>query len=319
MLRYCQNMLTVVMVLMSRLGNFFIHRASHENGKVTFEIGVDTHAPMLVNAFTESLSDVAHLTINYSAADIVLQSTDRSELTVREYMLVDEASYYAHVKHEDDTLAIIAGERPARDNLNIRIELEIPTTYHGRLEISSVSGPIEIDNLHKLRSLAITSTSGAISLDDVETSSLSIDSITGTIKGRSLTADDYTINAMSGNIHLMNTRGNYSVRCSAGSLKLDDAHGHGRFEVTSGTAKLCFAEVDGNLSAESSAGSVRLQVPRELDYGFNLETSIGSLKTPDNAHYSNNERNYQTGAIGNPSDSMISMMTVVGSLALETR
>ncbi|GEK29392.1 DUF4097 family beta strand repeat-containing protein [Furfurilactobacillus siliginis] len=303
---------------MGRLGNFFIHR-SNETNKVTIEIGVNTKQPALVNAFSESLSAVDHLAINYSAATIVVRATERPELSVREYMLVDEASYYAHVSHTGSRLSIIAGDRPAQDNLNIRIEVDVPTSYQGRLEISSVSGTIKLNGLHDLRSLAITSTSGNIEMDDLSTTGLTIDSVTGNLKGKGLVADDYTINAMSGNVHLLNSRGNYFIRCSAGSLRLDDAHGHGKFEVTSGTAKLCFAEVDGNLAAESSAGSVRLQVPRELDYGFNLETSIGRLKTPDNAHFSNNERSYQTGAVGEPSELMISMLTVVGSLTLEPR
>ncbi|GKT03689.1 DUF4097 family beta strand repeat-containing protein [Furfurilactobacillus sp. WILCCON 0119] len=304
---------------MKSFGSFFIHRAHNNQGKVAIEIGMDTKKPLLVNAFSRSLAAVDHITVNYSAAEIVVQSTDRGELTMREYMLVDDESYYANVQENDRTLSINAGARPARDNLRIRIELDIPAAYHGRLEISSVSGPIKLTNLHHLRSLAISSTNGPITLLDLSMTCLTIDSVTGNIQGEDLTADMYTIDAMSGNVTLMNTKGAYAIHCAAGALKLNDAHGHGKFTVTSGSAKLAFTDVDGNLSAESSAGSVRLQVPRALAYSFNLETSIGSLKTPEMAHFANNERSYQTGAVGGPSDITISMLTVVGSLALEAR
>lgn len=298
-------------------GRFFIHHKHNEPGHVAIEIGVDARKPTLVNAFSRSLNDIDHLAINYSAATIVIQSTDRPDLIVREYMLLDEAQYYAKVDQTASTLIIRAGDRPAKDKLHIRIEIEVPITYHERLEINSVSGTIKLVNLPQLRHLAITSTSGSIALSQVKTRSLLIDSVSGAINGEQLTSNDTTINAVTGNVALTTTYGHYDVHCDAGALRLIDAHGSGRFNVTSGSAKLAFTTVDGNITAESSAGSVRLQVPRTLSYRFNLETSIGTLKTPEKAHFSNNERRYQTGAVGDASDLLISMLTVVGSLVLE--
>ncbi|MDR0386993.1 MAG: hypothetical protein LBH57_03060, partial [Treponema sp.] len=91
----------------------------------------------LVNTVTVGLAGTENLSIDYSAAEVIVREGGTDELVIREYMKKDRPQYYARISRSGKSVSIRQGRRPWLSWLwKIRMEIELPRSFRENIRIT---------------------------------------------------------------------------------------------------------------------------------------------------------------------------------------
>ena len=144
-----------------------------------------------------------------------------------------------------------------------RLEIDLPASYAGDLKLSTVSGAVNCPGGFEVRTLALSSTSGRITLGASTADHLTLDTVSGGISMENVTVvGDVELDTTSGAIRAGDIRAN--------NVKLDSVSG----SIHAGTVAL-----EGRAVIGTTSGSVRIGALSCRDYDIGSVSGRLSVET----------------------------------------
>jgi lia operon protein LiaG len=141
---------------------------------------------------------------------------------------------------------------------DLALDVSLPSGYAGRLSATTTSGRLEVDD-HSYAGADIVSTSGEIKVGALSAADVNVRTTSGAIRVESLRARRAELSSTSGSVEAAVQGGDTTAR------------------TTSGAVKLTFAAVPSLIDAESTSGSVRLQLPAGASFTLDASSTSGSV------------------------------------------
>jgi DUF4097 and DUF4098 domain-containing protein YvlB len=240
-------------------------------------------AKSLVNEQEIDLSRITSISIRYYSDNLVVSTHSDNNIAgdnivIREYMNRNDSRYFAKISRRETGLLVESGERPVTfvKPLLTRIEISIPESDRA-ISIKTTSGKISIDSITAAK-IDVESSSGKIEVGRVA-GSITAKTTSG---GFSLdSADgDTSVSTSSGSVVLGNVNGNVFAKTASGRIEAKMANGNANISSTSASVFCTVLENAGDISINTTSGSVNLSLPRTFVFNFSANTSSGSLRTP---------------------------------------
>lgn len=138
------------------------------------------------------------------------------------------------------------------------LEIRIPQSYRGALNVNSSSGDVEIRD-QNLSELSVQTSSGDLRLNSIQASTITMKSSSGDHTAEGLDAGRATMNS------------------SSGEIRVKDLQGETEAESSSGDISLSYLEFDTNLEVRSSSGDVTLHLTDTAQFRVEARTSSGDI------------------------------------------
>lgn len=149
-------------------------------------------------------------------------------------------------------------------------DMRFPQVQAGKIQVSSTSGDITIDEA--AGGMTVSTTSGDIRLGETA-GNLTVSSTSGAVRLESAEAETMDISTTSGDITVDQARGRADISTTSGEVKISDLEGSLGVSSTSGDIRL--GQVTGDVSLSTSSGGVRLQEGKgDLD----AESTSGDIR-----------------------------------------
>ncbi|WP_171004926.1 DUF4097 family beta strand repeat-containing protein [Enterococcus hulanensis] len=254
----------------------------------------------LVNTESISIDSVANISLDYDADDLLIQNSKSKKIVLKEYMSRDKRKYYSQISQNNHGVGIKEGKRPIGSSFKSKMVLSVPKDYSGELEIHSTSGKVETTLLNKaLAAVALDTTSGKISSNDLAANTIKLTSTSGVISSSTLIAKNkIKIKSTSGPINVQDVdakemklqttsadtklkkiKGQVDYETKSGELTLSDFSGNGEFTASGeGSMTLKIKKLTDDLSAFSKNGTVTLNLPDSKKAQLSLKTKEGKIK-----------------------------------------
>ncbi len=229
---------------------------------------------------TFSAEDVERLSFDLAHGDVAIASSERSDIHVTfdvdVYAPMPKAEAEEHFARyvqavvRKETLYISSQWKLA----NVKVTLQLPKKTYDRLHIGTNKGDVTIGDV-TTRILNVDTVAGGVTVDAVDFTDSTIETKHGKVKvtnsiGRTLDVD--TVN------------GEVSVHSSLEEVELESTNGGVIFTATNRLRKL---------DIDTSLGSIEVYVPKTLTFKGEAETKIGQLDVRlDEARYEKEEREF---------------------------
>lgn len=196
----------------------------------------------------------------------------------------------------------IGGRTPELSILKINEELTIEIIYptivsFGIFDISDLSLEVTIPE-GIAASTKISTTSAKIDIENIKAAELSVGSVSGAININNVEAE---------NIEMKNT---------SGKCLIDDSGGGIHINTVSGEAVINLKQLDDEIKVSSVSGAVRLNIPEDSSFDFDLSSVSGKIENNFISEISYADRQGIKGTVGN-GDFDININTTSGRIVLE--
>ena len=129
----------------------------------------------LVNTFTGSLSGIKNIRLDYAVGGIKLLPARNDEILVMEYATNSyRPEMFARLEVEGDTLVVRQGSLRNVNNVSITVEVYLPLTFSGSLELDAAVGMLSIQDAFAFSSLDVEIDVGDINIAKIAPDSLVI-------------------------------------------------------------------------------------------------------------------------------------------------
>jgi hypothetical protein len=196
----------------------------------------------------------------------------------------------------------ISGRTPELSILKINGELTIEIIYpaivgFGIFDISDLS--LEVAIPEEIAALTkISTTSAKIDIENIKVAELFAESVSGAINLNNIKAN---------NIEIENT---------SGKCLIDDSNGRINIDTVSGEAVINLKQLDDEIKVSSISGDVRLNIPEDSSFDFDLSSISGKIENNLISKISYADRQEIKGTVGN-GDFNININTISGRIVLE--
>lgn len=228
------------------------------------------------------LNDCNRIILDSSSADVIISSSDDSNLKVVESSSsnLNEDEKFTFEKQGS---TVLINDRHVHimfnlfGSLNKKIELFIPKDYDKDLELESLSGDITVNDELKLNNLRFKESSGDIKLADAAAKAYKIDS-------------------------------------SSGDISIDSLSGSGEISSSSGDVRINYGDINEYTDIRAYSGDIKLFVPSGLSFEFDGDCSSGDINSDFDLNYKNENGNKATAKIGDGPYKKISVRTLSGDI-----
>jgi DUF4097 and DUF4098 domain-containing protein YvlB len=295
----------------------------------------------LVNTQEIELDGITDVKILYSSERVSVSIGTTDTLIIKEYMSKNDSRYFAKITNSTNMVTIEHGRWPLSpfNTFKRSLQVYLPPSYRNTMSIKTSSGKIEASSLFCSR-LSIESSSGNISVDTIIADTINIKASSGKID-IGIVYGDISAETSSGNIHGERIQGNAKLRASSGAIvfgaiegnvsaetssgnvELNLVNGAVNARTSSGTIRCTIGESAGDISLNTASGSVKLCLPKDLNFNFSSRTSSGNLSTPfsDRLSIPVTDRSLTQGFIGSNNGSgetlTVNIRTNSGSIRIE--
>lgn len=245
-----------------------------------FSTGDPTAASQLVNTQTIALDNISVVDIGYLSESITVLPSEDGQLIIKEYMNRNEPELYARIEMHGCRLSVRNGRRQGVFGLRSYIEVYLPASFNGSLELSTVSGNISTDATWQLASLQARTVSGGINIAGAECAGL------------------LRLSSTSGSVTLGSGSGTIEMHSISGSIKAESITGSGSFKTTSGGVRVDFTKLSGNVEASTVSGGVRLTLPQDAAFELDGRSVSGGIYTAFDSQLTYERRNKVHGFVG---------------------
>jgi len=248
-----------------------------------------------VNVQEIGLDKIDTISVSYNSERITLFNSNTNTIILKEYMNINNSSYYAQISNSGNELVIKAGSRPVMRNFRARVEIFIPVS-NKNIIIRTSSGNITGENEYTASSMKFNSSSGNIIIGTVngdvsaESSSgrIEIKQISGSLAANTSSGNiiigtvngNVSAESSSGDIDIKQIKGSLTANTSSGRIRSENVGGSIEARTTSGGVSCSITENAGNVSITTSSGNVVLGIPQNFAFNFLSNTSSGRLRTP---------------------------------------
>lgn len=283
-----------------------------------YETEVQVESLPLTDKKEFDLSGIQKIDINYVDASLKLLPTNTRQVIVREYMSRNNPDYQLRTDLTDNTLTITQGQIPHFLPLRVKVQILIPNDFLGQLRITNRSGNLQAANLKNLDEVLINVRSGVIYLNDLKMKKLLISSHSGKITLDTLQAkQELTVKSRSSVLSLSDvTSSNYNLESRSGTIKAMDLQGAGKILAKSGTIKVDFEKISDDVEIENDSGTVKLNMPSDDSYKFDLEAKNGVVKMNQPASYHHDVLSLKEGTVGNDPSYKLTVRAKSGTIKI---
>lgn len=165
------------------------------------------------------------------------------------------------------------------DDDNNLITVKLPSSQMNELKINTVGGDINTFNTLNIKNIDITSISGDLELQDIESDRLKIKTTSGDISLTSVNAPNSTFNSISGDFEINRlVTDNLSMNTTSGDIDIFDLKiaTNGSFKTVSGDIYLLTNVKTENINVKSLSGEVLLNNPDNPQNNNTLNVSSTS-------------------------------------------
>ena len=230
---------------------------------------------------------IKNIKVNWLDGSITLTAGAVSQVTVKEtssrkLTSKEQLHYYLKgdtllIQYRGATKNIFSG---FGNSLSKKLEIQIPAEYASSFQeimVDGVSSDIGLDNL-KTKKLSLDNVSGNITLKNIETDSLTTDSTSGSPISADLIVNDNAVTCTtSGDVIL------------AGSINA------AQHDSVSGSLHITSSVCPQKIQADTTSGSVLLNLPDDQGFTLDYDTVSGDLETDFPTTDSGSQRIYESG------------------------
>lgn len=274
----------------------------------------------LVNEQRFDAKTVTTLALNYKSARVKILPTqaDTDEIIVREYMNHNNTTYQAQVSQNAKELNVTQGKVPFLIPLRVHVQIHIPINYTGNVMVASRSGNVLVAGLSHLDTVNLQVLSGSARVTEVGSQAFSADVASGScdLNGVQVT-NQLGMLVKSGRIRMQTvTAGQFTISATSGSVTGEDLSGGGSWSVKSGSLKLAFAKIAGDINLNAKSSTIKVGVPSDASYAYELEAQSGRIIAPKNGTVTHFADGYQAGQVGITGTYTIKGRTTSGTIRL---
>ncbi|AOT71404.1 DUF4097 family beta strand repeat-containing protein [Geosporobacter ferrireducens] len=142
---------------------------------------------------------------------------------------------------------------------NLSLDVFVPKTFGGDLELGSVSGHVEVKEGLNLRNSSVHLISGDTKIQHMKTQNLDFESISGTLTMEDVSTENTRIRIISGDVHINNFEGNL------------------KGESTSGNLKISYLKDDYDIDFKAVSGTIDIDLPDDAAFSLDAET-LGDIQ-----------------------------------------
>ena len=274
----------------------------------------------LVNERRFDAKTITTLVLHYKSARVKILPTqgDTDEIIVREYMNHNNTTYQAQVSQNEEELKVTQGKVPFLIPLRVHVQIHVPISLTGNVMVTSRSGSVLVAGLPHLDTVNLQVISGSARVAEVGSQAFSADVTSGScdLDGVQVT-NQLGMLVKSGRIRMHAvTAGQFTISATSGTVTGDALNGGGSWSVKSGSLKLAFANIAGDINLNAKSGSIKVGVPSDASYAYELEAQSGRITAPKNGSATHFADGYQAGQVGITGTYTIKGRTTSGTIRL---
>lgn len=198
---------------------------------------------------------------------------------------------------------------------NRRIEVNVPKSFEGALQIRTSSGRVDIEDTLILPSVSITTASGNISLGEIQSEG-QIQSTSGEISIDKLIGESHKVQTTSGDISIEEIQGECEISCVSGSFKAEKLKGYGEAKSTSGEIHIEELILMGDLDLDTVSGEVNLNFSSDSSAKITMNSNSGDLEGDIPISYTHNKEHRGTAEVGTGRAHQVNIQTVSGEICI---
>ncbi|MDR0324545.1 MAG: DUF4097 domain-containing protein [Oscillospiraceae bacterium] len=177
---------------------------------------------VLRSEFSLSMDGIESVEVSSLYQKISVTVTDTKTITIRQYDFADAKELKYTSKSNSVTAECQINSYNGRGNIaDPRIELELPKTFRGNVNLGSVSGNVTVrDGVH-WGDVDLGSVSGNIKVDTMEAENVALGSVSGNVNANRINCVTYNIGTVSGSITLVEITGEGSAGTVSGIVRIN--------------------------------------------------------------------------------------------------
>jgi hypothetical protein len=275
--------------------------ASFALAALCFAVGIDSRAqvtdedggPQTQAKVIQPTAGIDTIEVETSAADVTIELTDGPDI-VAEVTAADADSGRVELggrvvgatlvldargdvtKNVSWTLADVLRFNVTTESDDSTLHVRIPASLVPALVVSTRSGDVRLPAL-ELAKAEVRTLSGDVTLDRLAAASLDVETTSGDLSARlPVEAARIKIETTSGSVDMPHAKGALDVRSTSGDVGLG-ASGSVRAVTTSGDLHIDLEAIDGEVSASSISGDVRVRMRKDAPVAVELRTRSGDI------------------------------------------
>jgi lia operon protein LiaG len=206
------------------------------------------------------LDDIKNLDISVSSAEIRINVVNSNKLKVHLHGSTNGQKPFLDDKKSGSSLKI---EVKRKSNFgfsrsNLILDIDLPKKYEHTLTMDSSSGDISISDL-ELEELKIDMSSGDLIIDELKVGKFIFDSSSGELTAKRLESSESRLDLSSGSVTIDKFAGNLDAKLSSGDIEIS------------------YSNFNDNITVDSSSGDISITLPSDANFELDSETSSGKI------------------------------------------
>ncbi|NLW22545.1 MAG: DUF4097 domain-containing protein [Tissierellia bacterium] len=252
---------------------------------------------------TANINGINKIDIEASIADINIVSEDRENISLYYYGDIStHINTNLETKTIGDKLIIEAKTKNLKSNFNstnidLHLDIIIPSTYTDNLNIKSDLGSIHIEDL-ELNKLYVMGELGNINIKNTYVVELDASSSLGKISIEDVYSKENKLVTDLGSISVKNVTGDLEVKTDLGRIELE------------------YHELSSNINAKSNSGNIEIILPKKSNFTLDANTGLGSIDTNFPLDTMEKSNTKVTGKVGSGANG-ITLSVDLGSISIK--
>lgn len=255
----------------------------------------------------DNIENIKNIKTDFTISDLTITENNEDDIKVivKSNRNLKDKKY---IKSEINSNTLTIEDVNQKTNRNIfnifkgyslEVEIKIPKSYKGDIEISNKVGNITFDS-------------------DLDLNNLDVDLKTGDINGtEKINSKKVTINNKVGDIDFeyLNSE-NLVIKGKTGDINIEEFIGEGSIESQIGDINCRIDNLNGDFDIKSRVGDVELYINRDLSFIFEGNKDIGEINTSLQFNNVSQSSDYFTGQYGDSPTNKITTNIKTGDISL---
>lgn len=274
----------------------------------------------IVKEETLPINGINNLVINSLAENVIIHTSSDADL--RMVASTNEDNKVSLYK-ENDTMVIKSEDYGNVIHFGLyeseKIDVYIPTTYNGNIEITSTSGDVSVQDALVCNNFKCEETSGELEIfENLKANTVELKSISGDIDiSKNIMADNIVMHTTSGEIEASELQAKtYTISTTSGDSRIYSLVGSGDISSSSGEIEVMVNDLNGNMTLTSTSGDVDLSLKETVEGYLEVGTSSGDIS--GNIDFRYNKNGDRATAGDEASNNRIKVQTSSGEVTINT-
>lgn len=229
-----------------------------------------------------SIDGIDELELEFRSSNLNLIFTDDNQVRIVQYSSEELTGNQLFTYSKSNSrLKVLEGSRRVHFFFNFTqtaYDVYIPKQYEGSLNLKSVSGDILVEDNLKLKELDISSTSGNINMNHIESKKIKLETISGDISLGDITSKELSMKSVSGNVKTGKLMNNIKIKTTSGDMRLGAIEGEIDLSSISGKIVSEDFKITGDSKVKTTSGNVEIYLNEESNCEIRPKTLSGDIE-----------------------------------------